>query len=47
MPKELYIEPFPEQILEGPAGADEKDIDEMTMEEMQQEVNRLQEAGGG
>lgn len=47
VPKELYIEPFPEQILEGPAGADEKDIDEMTMEEMQQEVNRLQEAGGG
>jgi hypothetical protein len=47
VPKELYIEPFPEHILEGQAGVDEKDIDEMTMEEMQEEVNRLKEAGGG
>lgn len=47
VPEELYIEPFPEQILEGQAGVDEKLIDDMTMEEMQEEVNRLQEAGGG
>lgn len=47
VPKELYIEPFPEQILEGQATDNDKDIDEMTMEEMQQEVNRLKEEQGG
>lgn len=48
--KDLYIEPFPEDVLlesEAVAAEQVKDIDEMTMEEMQEEVIRLQELGGG
>jgi len=50
MEESRYKEAFPEDILtqsEAAAEAELKDIDEMTMEEMQEEVNRLQEAQGG
>lgn len=48
VPKELFIEPFPEQILEGAQdAADEKDIDELSAEEMRIEINRIKELEGG
>lgn len=47
VPKELYIEPFPQDVLEGQAEVEEKSIDEMDVEEIQEEVNRLRELQGG
>ena len=48
VPKELYIEPFPEDVLEGTQdAADEKAIDDMNAEEMRIEINRIKELEGG
>jgi len=48
VPKELFIEPFPEHVLEGTDdAAEEKAIDEMNAEEMRIEINRIKELQGG